>query len=201
MANSKQLDIYQDLLRTTGDPRSKAAKSVAWLTQQTSRSLAVTSTNKVINMSEDRLVNGITIGKMYLFAYDPKTKADLPYYDRFPLIFPFQKAKGGFYGINLHYLPPLLRAKLMDELYSLANNFKYDDTTKLKLSYEVLNKASQFAYFKPCVKHYLNSHVKSRFLSVPADAWDRVLFLPLERFTGATKQRVWQDSRNKVRNG
>ena len=54
------------------------------------------------------------LGNMYLFAYDPKHKETLPYYDRFPLIFPINKAKGGFLGINLHYLPPPFRAKLMD---------------------------------------------------------------------------------------
>ena len=45
------------------------------------------------------------IGKMYLFQYDAKHKKILPYWDRFPLIFPFDYAKDGFYGINLHYLP------------------------------------------------------------------------------------------------
>ena len=36
------------------------------------------------------------MGNMYLFAYDPKHKDTLPYYDRFPIIFPINKAKGGF---------------------------------------------------------------------------------------------------------
>ena len=36
-------------------------------------------------------------GSMYNFQYDPKTKQTLPYYDRFPLCIPVQKAKGGFY--------------------------------------------------------------------------------------------------------
>ena len=65
------------------------------------------------------------LGNMYLFSYDPKTKETLPYYDRFPLIIPFRpsvvsgKAGSGpgFYGLNLHYIPPRLRARLMDALY------------------------------------------------------------------------------------
>ena len=32
-------------------------------------------------------------GVMNLFAYDPKHKATLPYYDKFPLIMPLQAAK------------------------------------------------------------------------------------------------------------
>ena len=45
---------------------------------------------------KDRAVNFIEPGMMYTFAYDPKHKATLPYYDRFPLIFPINKTKGGF---------------------------------------------------------------------------------------------------------
>ena len=168
-----------------------------WLREQ---ALSVNSVNpkQVLTQQPDRMVTKITIGRMYLFMYDPKTKKDLPYYDRFPLIFPFQKAPDGFYGINMHYLPHMMRAKLMDNLYTLSNNKNIDDTTKLRLSYEMLNKASKFRFFKPCVKHYLNNHVKSRFLWVPADKWDTALFLPLERFVGATKQQVWRDSRRMV---
>ena len=33
-------------------------------------------------------------GIMNLFGYDPKHKATLPYYDKFPLIMPLESAKG-----------------------------------------------------------------------------------------------------------
>jgi len=146
-----------------------------------------------------RLVSRIAIGRMYLFHYDPKTKDQLPYYDRFPLIFPFQRVDGGFYGINLHYLPHILRARLMDSLLDLANNKVYDDTTKLKISYQILSSSSKFKYFEPCVKHYLNSHVKSRFLWIPAEQWNTALFLPLERFQKRRKETVWRNSRDMVK--
>jgi hypothetical protein len=74
---------------------------------------------------KENIVNTIdekSIGKMYTFFYDPKHKETLPYYDLFPLIFVVGPAAGGFLGINLHYLPPVLRAKLMDSLYQILNN-------------------------------------------------------------------------------
>jgi len=37
------------------------------------------------------MVDSVEPGGMYMFLYDPKTKAKLPYFDRFPLIFPFNK--------------------------------------------------------------------------------------------------------------
>jgi hypothetical protein len=138
------------------------------------------------------------MGRMYFFAYDPKTKKDLPYYDRFPLIFPFKKAEGGFMGINLHYLPPRLRAQLMDALYGLSTNKRYDESTRLKLNYNVLNGAARFRFFKPTVKRYLTSHVRSRFIEINATQWDMALFLPVEQFAKASKQKVWRESRNAI---
>ena len=65
-----------------------------------------------------------SIGKMYMFYYDAKTKDKLPYWDRFPLIFVLDVRPDRFWGVNLHYLPPLYRAKLMNALYKIQNNGK-----------------------------------------------------------------------------
>lgn len=137
-------------------------------------------------------------GRMFMFFYDAKTKQELPYFDKFPLIFMVGPAEGGFYGINLHYLPPILRARLMDALYDTINNNNYDDTTRLRISYDILKKASKMRYFKPTFKLYLNSNVRSRFLYISPEQWDIALFLPTERFTGARKDRVWRESREKI---
>lgn len=139
-------------------------------------------------------------GFMYLFNYDPKMKDELPYYDRFPLVFPFEADGDGFLGMNLHYIPPLYRARLMDNLYDLTNNSKFDETTKLRASYSMLKSAARYKYFRPCIKRYLNSHVRSKFLLIPSNEWDLALFLPLERFAKSTKNNVYKESR-KVING
>lgn len=191
--------LFTQILNEAPDVSVRTENATMWLREQAKGVRAVSNVKALVNQQSDRLVSQLTVGRMYMFAYDPKTKDDLPYYDKFPLIFPFRRVSGGFYGINMHYLPHMLRARLMDNLYTLANNTNKDDTTKLRLSYEMLNSAAKFRYFKPCVKHYLNSHVKSRFLWIPANQWDTALFLPLERFTGATKQQVWRDSRRMVR--
>lgn len=135
------------------------------------------------------------IGRMYMFFYDPKHKQTLPYYDRFPLIFKVKDVEGGFIGLNLHYLPPVLRAKLMDALYSIASDTRYDENTKIKLSYDILKASAKYKWFKPTLKKYLNNHVRSRFILVDSVEWDMALFLPTERFAKSNKQRVWKDSR------
>jgi hypothetical protein len=138
-----------------------------------------------------------SIGRMYCFVYDPKNKDDpkkLPYYDTFPLIFPVDFQKDGFLGINLHYLSPFLRAKLMDSLYTTLNNTKYNKTTKLQISYQILKGAAQMNYFKPCLKKYLADHVRSPFMYITPNQWDYTLMLPLERFQRRSKEFVWMES-------
>jgi hypothetical protein len=149
--------------------------------------------------SREALTNQIMIGKMYMFGYDPKTKKDLPYYDKFPLIFPFNRTPDGFMGINLHYLPYVLRAKLMDLLYNYVNDPKLDDKARLKITYSVLNGAATHKYIKPCVKRYLTSHIRSKFINIVPVEWDIALFLPVSNFQKASEQKVWADSTKMVR--
>ena len=189
--------IFQNVIKNAGASGAQnSLEARNWLRQKAAE---VRSVNPKATITQGPvLTNRIITGEMYLFAYDPKTKDDLPYYDRFPLVFPFRKVTGGFYGINMHYLPPLLRAKLMDALYDTINNDKMDETTRLRINYRILQSAAKFRFFEPCVKHYLNNHVKSRFLQVDPTQWDVALFLPLERFAKASKLKVYADSKKKI---
>lgn len=143
-------------------------------------------------------LNPRSIGRMYMFFYDPKLKAELPYYDKFPLVFPFRMEKDGFYALNLHYISPMLRAKLLDAFMSVLNNNKYDNTTRVRMSYNLLQSAAKFKYFSPCVKRYLNEHVRSPFLNVHPVKWTATVFLPTERFVKAKKDRVFRESRRMI---
>lgn len=148
--------------------------------------------------SEAQVTTDMQYGLMYSFVYDPKMKKTLPYYDTFPLIFPVRLESDGFTGINFHYLPHILRAKLMDALYTTSTNKKYDDSTRLRISYDILISASKFRLFQPTLKKYLRQHIRSRFLEIPSTQWDIALFLPTESFKKADTQRVWSDSRKKI---
>ena len=76
------------------------------------------------------------MGGLYYFYYDPKTKADLPYYDRFPLVLVLDIQKDGFMGLNLHYLPIRQRIALLDKLMDFAVTDKNNDIQRMHLSYE-----------------------------------------------------------------
>ena len=156
------------------------------------------SPSRLMKENKSKMTTGTEPGTMVMFNYDPKTKKDLPYYDTFPLIFVVGPAEGGFYGLNMHYLPLKQRAMLMDALYNLASNNRYDSSTVLKMNYQLLKKASTFKYYKPCFKHYLNRHVKSRKLQIDSVEWDIALFLPTQRFQKASSSQVYSDSLRKA---
>lgn len=160
-------------------------------TAQTTR----TTPESIMRGDKSRFTNRTALGRMYMFYYDPKHKKTLKTYDTFPLIFPIKRESDGFIGMNFHYLGLKERAVLMDALYDLTNNDRYDEKTKLVATYELLNKSAKYKYFKPTVHRYLSAHVRSRFLEVSAAEWDIALFLPVERFEKQSKRTVFADSR------
>lgn len=190
------MPVFTDILEQgrKGFFKPGAIDSRDWFREK-ARSVRNINTTKLINTHQEYQMSKVRPGFMYMFAYDAKHKDTLPYYDRFPLVFPFSADSEGFLGMNLHYLPHLLRARLMDALYNLVSNAKFDETTKLRMSYDILNGSSRYKYFKPCVKRYLFSQMQTKFLFIPSSEWDIALFLPLERFT-VTKSIVYKDSTN-----
>jgi hypothetical protein len=110
-------------------------KARKWFQKQIKTIKTVPNRRELLKDENFRVRTRTLTGRMYMYFYDPKHKKTLPYYDRFPLIFMVEKAEGGFYGINLHYLPPKFRALLFDSLMKLSTNKKYDQTTKLKRFY------------------------------------------------------------------
>ena len=154
---------------TTAEQRSRGRERLDEATQSTQS-----------NMSS-RLT-----GKMLFYNYDPKHKAILPYYDAFPLVFPLESPAGGlrksFLGLNLHYLPYYERARLMQALYSTINTKDINPRSKLQLEYDLLSKVSRYKFFRPCLKRYLFSHIRSRIQVINPEQWNLVLMLPVARF-------------------
>lgn len=174
-----------------GAKLTKTAASRKWLFQK----LSGISVNRNA-MLRAGTVADVFIGQMFFFFYDPKTKKELPYYDKFPMVIPIEMYDDGFLGLNLHYLDPGLRIMLLDQLMTYVTNKKMDKTTRLRLSYDLIANASKLEMAKPCIKRYLYSHIQSRFIFIEPNEWDMAAFLPTEQFVKANKKKVWNDSRN-----
>ena len=133
----------------------------------------------------------VFFGRLNMFFYDPKFKATLPYYDRFPLVLPLKGTNNGFIGINFHYLPIPLRMRLLDRVVDFSNNTKFDESTILRVSY---NQLKNVKLIKPTIKRYLAGKVKSRFRRVDADEFTIAPLLPVARFSKASAAEVYKDS-------
>jgi len=189
------MDTYQRIFeKAQYDPNVKF-RSKAWFDQQVKLLGAQVSTpQKLLKDAGSQNRAMIIPGNCYMFQYDPKHKKTLPFYDRFPLVFPFAKTEHGFIGLNMHYLAYPLRIKLLDRLQQFRSNDKMDGNTKLKLQWATIAGVSKFAMAKPCVKEYLIDHVRSQFVKINSKDWSMAMLLPVERFVGATKDQVWRDS-------
>ena len=109
------LQNYENAAQRAGVYGKESIKAQRWFSDVISK-LPI-NRKKLLKDSRVKLRSNFLPGRMYAFAYDPKTKKTLPYYDRFPLVILLNGAPGGgFYGLNLHYLAPKLRAKFLSTL-------------------------------------------------------------------------------------
>ena len=191
--NEGLLDKLKTAIKTS-KAGAKARAAGDWFREKVkqagaSAKMKAVTPNQLLRRQPD---DNILLGKMFFYKYDPKFAKKLPYWDMYPLVFPFEKAPGGSYGLNLHYIPPRDRAVLMDNLNQYASNNKYDKTTRLELSYRLLKRYGRAV---PCVKRYLGDRIVSQTVRIDADEWEIAIFLPVERFQKASKGEVWKDSR------
>jgi hypothetical protein len=118
----------------------------------------------------------ILAGMMVTYTYSAKTASKLPYWDRYPLVYILEVLKDGWTGINIHYLHPQDRYRLF------SDNFFKNRYIENKIS-------------TPAMKRYLANRVVGKFVEIPLEDWPIMINLPYEKFVGASKTKVWRDSR------
>ena len=171
---------------------ARTKKSQKWF-QKNVKNLTVSRAGLLKDDALERTSINIR-GNIYMYFYDTKHKATLPYYDRFPLTIMIDPAPNGFYGLNLHYLNYNVRAAFLDELMALGPAKAKENSRITKLRYGVISGVKKYKEFKPCFKHYLGKHVVSQFAKVPMTDWEIAIFLPVEQFKKKSKTAVWNES-------
>jgi len=146
-------------------------------------------------LKEGQSVPSAVIGRMYMFMYSAKTAEKLPYWDRFPLVIPFDFTNNGFYGLNLHYIAPRFRVLLLEELYTMVTNEEMEEDAKFKLTYELIQSVTGLKYAKPCIKRYLTTHIRGSIKLVDPAHWSVVSMLPTAQFHKFNVNTVYADSR------
>ena len=195
---SKLTTIAQQ--RSVLDMQMLSRESVLWM-QGKMRTVRNPGQEAKAILGEDyRKVQNIQKGQFYFYFYQAKHEETLPYWDRFPLTLVLEKYDDGFLGLNLHYLPVLYRAAFMDQLMDYAKYDRNGELERLKVTYRILEGAKRLKAFQPCIKRYLYEYMRSRPLTVDSSEWETALFLPVERFQKANKNKVFEDSINTLKN-
>ena len=160
--------VFDKILDKTTGP-----KSYDWYRKQV-RSMTTPGARSLIRSGKATIRP--KYGIMNLFGYDPKHKERLPYYDTFPLIFPLEPAKGGFIGLNFHYLPPLARVRFLRSLANTTTDKKFDKSTRYRINWR------NNEFMRKTAKHYLFNQVRTSFLNITAEEMAIAIFLPVARF-------------------
>ena len=165
-------------------------RSNNWYRGQVNRIASGTTARELFR--QGKLARRPSVGRLNLFGYNPKLRKTLPYYDVFPLVLPLEAIPGGFIGMNFHYLPPLLRTRLLERMQATATDKNFDRNTKFDVTYSDVKNLN---IVKPTIKKYLYSYVQTGFLKINADEAATAIYLPVQRFKKASEARVYADSR------
>jgi hypothetical protein len=151
-----------------------------WLIEK-AQNASPTHARRIITYNDQRGRDSTIVGKMYFFKYDPKGKAYLPKYDKFPMCFPIEMYNDGFLGVNLHYLDAGVRQGIINTFMKYKDNKYTDERAKLQLSYDLITSSKRLnSVMKPCVKRYLFNHVRSQFIEIYPEEYDKAIQLPVE---------------------
>ena len=148
--------------------------------------------------------NRLMPGYMVFFKYDPVSEAFTNtnrYYDVFPLIFVTEVYKGGFEGINLHYLNLQRREFLFEEMVKSLPTTKSKDEWRERfvLNYKRLKSSKKLMYFRPCYKKYRWDGMRKRPVLIPHDYWEMMVKQDIGFFMHKKKPSVYRDSRQIIR--
>jgi len=128
------------------------------------------------HIEEGKVTGRPNFGMMNLFEYRPQTAQRLPFYDLFPLAIPVDTFRGGFVGINFHYLTIPMRVRLLE---LLIQSFSDQRMEKINVSWGQISGSSRV---KPIVRRYKAKNVRSKFLKISIEDMLIAALLPVQRF-------------------
>jgi hypothetical protein len=183
--------IFEEIKK---NPKFQTTRSADWFREKI-KELApvapVDRANLLVQTKGPMQTNRLLPGTLTFFAYDPKYKEVLPYYDKFPLSFIVSIDRTGFTGLNFHYLSIPMRIRLYDAMYTIARQSANKTTQQvLVLNWKLLSNFSKFPAAAPAVKKYLFGHVQSKFIKIPVEDWKTAIMLENAEFKKASVSTV-----------
>ena len=129
-------------------------------------------------------------GQVLLFRYKPSSRTRI--FDRYPLVLVTGIGDGGFYGINLHYIPPKDRFKMILLMNSLMLNPKEKDPQRVRIKImSVLNKKIFTKYSGIVFNKYNVSNINGKLKITTPEEWTQFAFLPM--FKGVSPSKLYSE--------
>lgn len=122
------------------------------------------------------------IGNLYFFKYDPKLKAKLNMYDKYPMAFPIKMYSDGFLGVNMHWLPMGERK----DFVKAVNEYRMTEVNRTSINAEFLvmmEKSKRIYDLMPKAIHrYLISHTRSSFIRILPEEYEKAVQLKIDEW-------------------
>ncbi len=131
-------------------------------------------------------------GKIYTFAYDPKYADRLSFYDNRPINFilghlpPAEGKVPNAFGINLSFIPPKIRAAILDEIRRVFGTMiiqpnmdairkgKINSIQKMPIEYNLAKMMLRKSGFEFALRSYIYDRMKSSPRIIDYHEWWRV---------------------------
>jgi hypothetical protein len=126
------------------------------------------------------------------YGYDAKHADTLPFWDRYPLIIFLDIQKNGnMLGLNLHYLPPVTRAKILALLMKTVTATKLRHDVRMKVTYQMCRDIAAYQPLQFCLKSYIPNRITTKVVRVQPNEWQHAIFFPSDRFQNKSNRYVW----------
>ena len=143
-------------------------------------------------------------GKVFLFKYGKKifdkiNEAMHPQFADEKAVNPFDFWDGANFKLKIRQVEGYRNydKSEFDSVSAISNDD--DEIKRIRVTYPILDASSRFKEFRPCIKKYLYSNIRSRILAVEPQEWDVALYLPIQQFKKEQAKTVWQESVQEIK--
>ncbi|AKE44678.1 DNA end protector [Sinorhizobium phage phiM9] len=143
-----------------------------------------------------RGVSDIIPGTIMTYMYDAKNAETLEFWDRAPLIIFLDVQKNGnWLGLNLHYLPPPARGKILGLLMKTVTAKKLRHDVRMRITYQMCQQIAAYQPLQFCLKSYIPKRITTKIVRVQPQDWVHAVFFPSDRFQKKSNRYVWAQSK------
>jgi hypothetical protein len=153
------------------------AKSAKWFSDYIKKNISNTTLSQL--KREGTAITKFKPGMLVTYLYDAKHKDTLPVWDAFPLVLVTSVDARSWKGINLHYIPPAHRIKIIVALLKAGESTK-TELGSLRAIQTVLGEVA--TAYAPFTKMYLFDHIASPAINIHRSFFEMVISLPFAQF-------------------